>query len=331
LSDVDQPAAARTEAARGGRSKARKWLFLAAKVLVAGVAFTYVFTRQSWSELLTALSRITPGTLGVSIFLQTLCLGTATLRWHSLLRAYGAVHLPRLRSLLRVYFVGYFYNIYLPGAVGGDVLRGVVTRGAFREGGATTSVAVVFVERAIGLLGILIAVALAIPFEVGGHVAHDFLPYLGLGLLAVFALIVGIAQAPRLAHYAPRRIATIMRDLPVLQNYGAFALACLVSLLIQFFLIGCGHVLVAAIYPEARFTDSMLAVPLAGAAAFFPLSVAGAGPRDAVLVGLYALFGVPRAAAAATALVLLFTVLLVAASGGVMQLLAPLTPEKPQA
>jgi uncharacterized membrane protein YbhN (UPF0104 family) len=141
-------------------------------------------------------------------------------------------------------------------------------------------------------------------------------------------MIVGIAQAPRLAHYAPRAIANIMRGLPVLSRYLPFALACLISLTIQFLLISCGHVLVSSIYPEAHFVDSMLAVPLASAAAFFPLSVAGAGPRDAVLVSLYALFGVPRPAAVATALALLFCTLALGASGGILQLLAPLTLEK---
>jgi hypothetical protein len=72
----------------------------------------------------------------------------------------------------------------------------------------------------------------------------------------------------------------------------------------------------------------MLVVPLAAAAAFFPLSVAGAGPRDAVLVTLYGLAGVPKPAAVATALALLFITLVVGASGGILQLYAPLTLEK---
>jgi hypothetical protein len=121
-----------------------------------------------------------------------------------------------------------------------------------------------------------------------------------------------------------------MRGLPVLDRYGALAVACLISLAIQFLLIGSGHVLVSSIFPAARFSDSMLVVPLAAAAAFFPLSVAGAGPRDAALVGLYTLVGVPRPAAAATALVMLFITLLLGGTGGVLQLLAPLTLDQPQ-
>lgn len=309
-------------------SKTRHRLFLLAKVAVAAAAFTYVLTRQSWAELAAALARLTPGAIALALLLNFLCQSTATFRWYALLRAYGAVHLPPVMSLMRVYFVGQFYNTYLPGAVGGDVLRGIATRGSFEQGGATTGVAVVFVERVVGLIGLLIAVALSVPLEVKGHVAHDFLPYLAVGLLGAAALIVGIAQAPRLAHYVPRGIGNIMRGLPVLTNYGQFAIACLISLVIQVFLVSCGHVLVSAIYPEARFADSMLVVPLAAAAAFFPLSVAGAGPRDAVLVTLYALVGVPRPAAVATALMLLFATLLIGGIGGLLQLYAPLTLEK---
>ncbi len=310
--------------------KVRHWLFLLAKVLVAAGAFAYVFTRQSWAELTAALGGITPGALALATSLLFLCVAAATFRWQAVLRAYGAVRLPPVLGLMRVYFVGQFYNTYLPGAVGGDFVRGVATRNAFREGGATTSVAVVFVERAVGVLGLMATAALAVPFEAGGHVARDFLPYLALGLLAVLALIAGIAQAPRLVHYMPKAIANVLRGLPVLERYDLFALACLISVAIQLGVVCCGHILVSSIYPEARFSDSLLAMPLAAAAAFFPLSVAGAGPRDAVMVSLYALVGVPRPAAAATALVLLFITLLVGGSGGLLQLLAPLTLDQPK-
>jgi uncharacterized membrane protein YbhN (UPF0104 family) len=324
----DEAASEAAPAAPKVPGKTGKRLWLLAKICVAALAFTYVLTRQSWSELTAALSHITPGTLAIATLLQFMCLSTATLRWRSLLRAYGAVRLPPVLALMRVYYVGQFYNTYLPGAVAGDVLRGVATRSAFEVGGATTSVAVVFVERIVGLMGLLLAVALAVPLEVGGHVARDFLPYLSLGILGAAALIVGVAQAPRLAHYMPRPIANIMRGLPVLTHYAPFAVACIISLLIQLMLVTCGHVLVSSIYPEARFSDSMLVVPLAAAAAFFPLSVAGAGPRDAVLVTLYGLAGVPKPAAVATALALLFIALVVGASGGILQLYAPLTLEK---
>lgn len=70
----------------------------------------------------------------------------------------------------------------------------------------------------------------------------------------------------------------------------------------------------------------------AGGGAFFPLSVAGAGPRDLVLVALYETLGIPRAAAVATALALLLVTLLVSGLGGVLQLVAPLSPpEQPPA
>lgn len=328
MSDARDPVLAAAPApATPASRRARKWLWLAAKLLVAAGAFAFILSRQSWAELLAALARIAPLALALAALLQVACIAAATVRWRCLLRAYGASTLPSFPSALRVYFVGQFYNTYLPGAVGGDVLRGVVTRSSFAAGGgATASVAIVFVERALGLLGVLAVSALAAPFGASEELQRVFLPYCFLGSLGVAAVITAVTLGRRLADYVPRRIATVLRGLPELRRTWPFALACLLSLVTQSLIALCAHVLVASVYPEAAVLQSLVAMPLAAGAAFFPLSVAGAGPRDLVLVALYETLGIPRAAGTATALSLLLVTLLVAGLGGVLQLLAPLSP-----
>ena len=122
----------------------------------------------------------------------------------------------------------------------------------------------------------------------------------------------------RIQAYMPRKRSSLGGSL--------VATSCLLAIFAQTLLSVSGHVLVDSVYPEATLLDSLIAMPLAGAAAFFPLSIAGAGARDLVLVTLYGTLGIPRAEATATALALLLVTLLVGAIGGVLQLLAPLTP-----
>jgi hypothetical protein len=73
-----------------------------------------------------------------------------------------------------------------------------------------------------------------------------------------------------------------------------------------------------------RLTDSLVAMPLAAAAAFFPFTIAGAGARDLAMVTLYVSLGYPREVALAGSFALLFTTLITAGLGGLLQLLAPL-------
>jgi glycosyltransferase 2 family protein len=330
VSEVHDPAL--TAAVVAKPRTARKWLWLLAKLLVAAGAFAFILTRQPWPDLVDALSRIAPLSVLVAALAQVACIAIATVRWRCLLRAYGARSTPSFGSALRVYFVGQFYNTYLPGAVGGDVLRGVLTRSSFAgEGGATASVAIVFVERALGLLGVLAVSALAAPFGASEELQRLILPYSFLGSLGVAAVITAVTLGQRLARYAPRRIATILRSLPELQRVPPFVFACLLSVGTQTLIAICAHVLLASVHPEANVLQSLVAMPVAAGAAFFPISVAGAGPRDLVLVTLYGMLGIPGAAASATALALLLVTLLVSGLGGVLQLLAPLSPPEPPA
>jgi hypothetical protein len=209
--------------------------------------------------------------------------------------------------------------------VGGDLLRAVITRRSFPHGGATASTAIVFVERALGLFGVLVLTTLAVPLSPANSQAHAFLPYSILGMLGVTALIAAIAHGSRLAPILPARLAPILRNLPKPGHAAPFIAAGLLSVVVQSLFVVCGHVLVASVYPSVRWEDSLLVIPLTAAASFFPLSVAGAGPRDAVLVSLYALAGVPRAAGVATSLSLLVVTLIAAATGGIWQLMAPLS------
>lgn len=310
-------------------SALRKRLWLLLKLCVAGSAFTFILSRQPWSELTGALARLTPGAFVLASLFLVSCIPVGTLRWRLLMHAYGATRLPPFSALLHVYFVGSFYNTYVPGALGGDLLRGVVTRRSFDTGGVTSGLTIVLVERALGMLGVVGVFSLVAPFGADETLRRTFLPYCALGLVAIAALVAGVALGRRLQGFAPKRIAPLLAALPQLSRVAPFVAACLLSLVTQSLVALTGHVLLSSIYPEARIVDSFIAAPLAAAAAFLPVSVAGAGPRDLMLVALYVALGVPRAAGAAVALAMLASMLLVTGIGGVLQFLAPLTVEDP--
>ncbi|HEX6246079.1 MAG TPA: lysylphosphatidylglycerol synthase transmembrane domain-containing protein [Polyangiales bacterium] len=304
----------------GRSSPFRRRVWLAFKLLVVLGGFAFILSRQPLDEFADAAARMSTTAILSSLLLQLFALVLGTLRWRSLMLAYGASGSFPFSRLYLVYMVGQFYNIYVPGAVGGDLLRGMIGRRAFGERGATAGVAIVFVERVLGMAGVLFVTAVAVAFDRKQRLDAAVLPYCIAGMVGLAVLISAVTHGQRFAHLVPKKIGAILASLPKLSRRGPFALACVLSASIHVLISLCGVVLLAAIAPEVPAFDSFLAMPLSVAASFIPLSVGGSGPRDFILVALYGALGVPKSAALAVALGFLMTSLAAAGVGGIFQL-----------
>ena len=298
----------------------RRYFWLAVKVAFSVGILAFVITRNDPAALLRALGGISAGA-----FLASACLitGTAligTWRWAAVMRAYGAVQLPGPGGLLRLYFMGFFYNLWLPGGVGGDLVRGVASREVFGDAGTTAGLTVVFVERLCGLIGLFFFVGVSFSLWPLPGVQVPVL-YAGLAILAAACGVLVVALAPKLTPLLPAFLARITARVPRLERRGPFALALGLSTLTHLLTALSGHVLVADLAPEVAVTHSLTVVSLAAVSAFFPLTHAGAGIREGAFVQLYAPLGVPGAVAVAASLALFATQLLVSGVGGLLSVL----------
>lgn len=239
-------------------------------------------------------------------------------RWIVLLRAYGAQRTPPWLEAVRVFCASLFYNL-LPGNVGGDLYRAYATRNCFDDGSIARSGSVVFVERVLGLTGLLLLVGTASLFRGGEGDAAQLLVYSGVGLCGAFAAIVVVSTGRHLARWLPGPIARIVQTLPAIVRPLPFVLGIVISVVTQIMMAAAGHLLISALAPSVTFFDSMATFPLGTLAAYFPLAIAGGGARDAVLVVLFAKLGVPRESALATSLCLLGSSLFIAVSAGLLQ------------
>lgn len=303
----------------------KRWLGLAIRVLGTAAALAWIATRVDLGAARDALARIPATSFALAVALVAANVVAGAARWRVLLRGYGAARIPRFARLVRLYFVAFFYNNYLPGAVAGDVARGVVTRDAFAGEGATGALAVVLVERALGLFGLFALLAAGLIAAPGELDRGALWWWTALGSLGSFALVAAIPLArtivPRLpVRFAPvAKLAEIAAKLPALRDGRAFASAVVLSVATQALVAAAGWVLLAALAPIGP-AASLLVVPLAAATAFLPITVGGAGAREAVYVALCGqLFGMPRADALAASLALWLAHLVVGAAGGLAQ------------
>lgn len=131
------------------------------RVLLPRILFTLATLGLWWwladldiDTLLESTSSLPLTALGLGLVVSLINLVVGSLRWRVLLSAYGAVRLPPFRTLVHLYYVGIFFNTFAPANVGGDVLRGHVTRRAFD--GKAGAYLIVLIERVFGLAGLML-------------------------------------------------------------------------------------------------------------------------------------------------------------------------------
>ena len=128
----------------------RQALWTVARVLITLVLLAFLLSRVEGEAVLLAIRQAKGGYVLLAVLLYLGAILSNALKWGVLLRAQG-VDVP-WSALLRYTFVGLFFNNLLPGAVGGDLMRGYGLARYTRRG-ADAAVSVV-VDRLIGLIAL---------------------------------------------------------------------------------------------------------------------------------------------------------------------------------
>ena len=316
---MTQPTVTDAPAQQAANKKTR---LLIEQVVLTLAAFGFLFYKADLPQLARAFKEAPWWSVPAATFMLLCVMFAGTLRWHLLMASYGARTIPPLTYLFRLQLIGLFYNM-MPGAVGGDVLRGVVSRHAFGVQGMGAGLTVVLVERVFGLLALMLLVVSILAFHPvrGLHLS----PWVFVaGVIGSVGCLLGVALGRRIAPHLPGFLARPAGALPELKQPVAFVLALGMSIVNQTCVGVMGHTAVGPLASQVSVLDSLVLSPLAFAAIFFPLTVAGAGTRDAAMVGLYGLLGVPQETALLASLEILVSYIVVAALGGALSLITPL-------
>jgi uncharacterized membrane protein YbhN (UPF0104 family) len=306
------------------RAPRKAWLWRLLQLLATLVAFTYLLSLVDPAQLLAALRRVPPAHLLAVLGLSALGLLCGAVRWSLLFHAFGAPRPPRFGRLCHFYIVGLFYNTYLPGGVGGDLVRALASRAAWdQDRAATAGIATVLIERVLGLAGLLSVVSLVSLLHPLPILGHAWLPGT-LGCCAVAGLLIALRTAHWLAGRMPDKLAVWLMRLPQAERWSPLMAAGLLSIATQLLPALSGQLLLSSVSEQARLMDALLFVPLASAAAYVPISVSGAGVREVLFIKLYESVGVAASSALVVSLLLWCSLAALAAVGGVLTLLWPL-------
>jgi uncharacterized protein (TIRG00374 family) len=263
--------------------------------------------------------------VGVVLVLFALALLTAW-RWRWLVEALGL----RLaaRDAVRYTLYGLFFNLVVPGATGGDVVKAWYA--AKRTGAATKAVVSVFVDRAVGLFALVLLAAAVLFLGPGreGYGAPRLLVACVLGAVLLFVVLVLSRRVRR-----GLGLSTLLRRLPfqhVLAEIDAafrlyrrhpasLGVGLCVSVVNHAGAAACAYVLARALgLTEVRFLDALALVPVVGLLTAVPLLPGGWGVGELGFAYFFGQVGVAPSEAVGLSVVFRLATLAASLPGGVL-------------
>jgi uncharacterized protein (TIRG00374 family) len=307
----------------------KKTVLTALKVLVSVSILAYIFTRVvDIRHLGNNLAQAQLSFFALAVMTYFAVQALSAYRWYLLLKPQGLkVSYPRMLSF---YFLGMYFNFFLPSTIGGDVFRiFYLNKDTGRLSASTTSV---FLDRDIGMGGLLL---------VGTAVAsYGGTSFQGARLAPIFGLVIaGFLLANLALFYRPtynvlHRLLTVFRlkraDEKVESlfesvnsyrgRWGLLLETTLISIGVQ---VGCVLVNVLSaraigLQTEHGWLDFLVFVPTIGLISMVPLSVNGTGWREASYILLFQSAGASAEQAAALALLWLGAVVITSLPGGII-------------
>jgi hypothetical protein len=305
----------------------RRTGLLLAKIAVSAVLLVYLL---STTDLAALNRRVRSGDtllIALAMMLYAGILALSTWRWRVLLQAQG--YDAPLGRLSASYLVATFFNNFLPSNIGGDVIR--VRDSSKLTGSTTTSLAVVAIDRILGLGALYLLAVLA--YLAGGDAVRDLVgarPVL-LALGVVFGALAYVFFRPGTA----RRLmtATRMASIPWAREqfeivqaavhvyrgqmaavWTAFAGSVALQALVVCYYYTVAHSLRIALPLSASF----LIVPLCTLLQTVPISFNGWGIRESVFIVYFAQLGLSRDSALAFSLAGAGLIVLLSLSGAVV-------------
>ena len=263
---------------------------MALRLALAAAALLFIVSIVDWQSIAHQGAWL-PLVILVGVCISALFVPLLALRWMTLVRVGSTGRLSYL-SALRGYFTGIFFNLALPGAIGGDLVR--THHASVHAGiGHARSGLIVVTERLFGLLSICLMAGIGLAMN-DRLSAFTTIPRFEvvIALIVVTGVVVGAVAVGR------RYIGIPMTLVPLLLLISAIGQSSDLLLV---------HLYGRFLSVHIPLETLLIVVPLVFIASVLPLVPGGHGAREVTLAGLLALSGVMASEAGLIALMLFLT------------------------
>ena len=241
-------------------AKLRKKGITILKIALSAVLIYFIFTKIQLQQVLEIIRRTDPFYLFLALLFFVLSKAFAAFRlnlyFHKL-----KVFLTHL-SNLKLYLLGMFYNLFLPGGIGGDAYKGYVIKQQY-EVKTKRIIAVLILDRLSGLLLLFIySCILLLVMNLDILTNYSFL----IMVLIIISILTFYVLSTKLFHYV---IAVFWQSLAFSSIVQAGQLACLIFIL-------------KSLDIEIQMVPYMFIFLVSSIVAVLPLTIGGIGSREVV-------------------------------------------------
>ena len=275
---------------------------IALKMVLSIGLFVYVVAKVSPGDIWATVRPADPSLLvaAAGLFFVSSLIGSWL--WARLLHAQG-VDIPYTKAA-SYYFVGLFFNNFLPSNIGGDIAR--ISDASKHASNVSSVFSATLMDRLIGVLAIgLVAVVASVAaldhvrlYAIYGAIFTVFLIALGLFLSIFNRRLLEAFEWPFRAigwHSVERGIARIMDDLHGFRSErSAMLQAFLASTAVQVSRILVHYIVGLALGVRLAAGYYFLFVPVLAALVSLPISLNGLGVREGAAVVLFQMAGLTR-------------------------------------
>ncbi|MHB9111986.1 MAG: lysylphosphatidylglycerol synthase transmembrane domain-containing protein [Thermoleophilia bacterium] len=320
---------------RGLLALVRSKLFRAA---VSIILIAVLLASVDIGELAETLRNVAPGLLALAVLVFLVTNMTSVLKWRMIIKAQGAsVSWPYLTS---IFYMGLFFNNFLPTNFGGDLVRIYkLSRATGNTVDATSSVVLDRASSTFALLMIALVAALLELRRLGTGLALTI-----LAMFVVFLLLIGLFSsertARRLARFPilradPLGVRRHLRDFYMSVNQfrdqkKTMAAVMAISIVYQALYVVSVNLLALSLDIHLPVAFYFLFIPIVLAVGMMPLSLNGLGVREGAWVLLFTQAGVPAAEALSMSVLNTLMITTVSMVGGIFYLMDPSLPEPSQ-
>src|SRR3989339_770221 len=308
----------------------RKALFLLLKLGFTGLLFYFIFRNFGLATIFSTLKQANPVLIFIAAILLLVSLFTSAIQWRLLLQAQGV--LLEGWPAFKLYLIGHFFNNFLPGALGGDVVKVYRLKREIKRG--KEALAPTFTDRYAGLF-VLAFFALLSSFYI--HQFHHI--EIETNLFLYIALLFGLFIVSLFFFFSRRvggfvygvllkkinpfglrdKVAELHDFLHTYRESGwLYAKIFLISTVTQLLRISV-HILASrAIGFDVPVVYFLIFVPLIALLSSLPISFGGLGLREGLGSVLFGTISPDRALAVAAQLMASLVGILVSLLGGVL-------------
>jgi uncharacterized membrane protein YbhN (UPF0104 family) len=293
-----------------------------AKILVACLLLAALAWGVDWRELPAHLTRLNWALGFAAVVVVAAELPVNAWKWWWSLRLHD-LRFPWL-YLFRTSCFGYFFNNFLPSAIGGDVYRIVRTAGVESE--RSGAISAVLVERLVGLAVMLFNGFLGALLLMDAYALAEWYVHLSLLGFAGVLVIGGLVWAG-LFDGIQRKLAGVAFLQPVWANLARIGRRryewlplIATSFLFQILAATVVYLAFAGIGENVSFSAALLITAAAGIASVLPISISGIGVVEGSIAGTAVALGASYEGAVLAAIIVRIVVLPVSAACGLLYL-----------